>query len=116
MAHHFNNCQNRDHAKLFGADAFYDLSTSGVQASAIHDIQPQDYCWVASQEDGENITFSLYKFTGSRFALDSEGNSCRVLCGAFQRKESMPKTEASGNKYYSPFFDKNGNFKRQSVL
>ena len=116
MAHYFNNCQNRDHVALFGADAFYDLNTSGAQAAAVFDIRPQDHCVVASQEDGENITFSWYKFTGSRTALDSEGINCRVLCGIFQRKESLPKAEASVNKYYSPFFDKNGNFKRQSVL
>ena len=116
MAHYLNNSQNRDHVALFGADAFFDLSTDGAQAAVAYDIRPQDFCVVASQSAEGVITLCWYKFAGFRIARDNLGANCRVFCGTFVKSESMSKSEASTSSRYSRFFDKNGNFKRQSVL
>lgn len=116
MPHYLNNCANRDHKKLYGDDAFYDLDTSGSQATKHYDFRRGDLCVVASQPTAETITFAWYKFIEFRFFVDDKGMNCRVLFGTFEKDESMPKTDAAEHKYYLPFFDKNGNFKRQSVL
>ena len=48
--------------------------------------------------------------------MDDRQMQVRVLLGTFEKDETMPKAEAAKHKYYYPFFDKNGGFKRQSVL
>lgn len=116
MPHYLNNCANRDHKSLFGYDAFYDLDTTGIQATKHYEFRPGDFCVVASQPSAEIISFSWYKFKEFRLAVDDRGSNCRVLTGDFEKEESMPKKDAANHKYYRPFFDKNGNFKRQSVL
>jgi hypothetical protein len=116
MPHYLNNCVNRDHRALFGPDAFYDLDTSGSQAEKQFIFRPGEFCVVADQSIVDQVHFSWYKFTGSRLATDDLRQSVRVLLGTFEKEESMSKSEAAKHKYYRPFFDKNGNFKRQSVL
>lgn len=116
MPHYLNNCANRDHRSLFGPDAFYDLDTSGSQAKKQFGFRPGEYCVVASQPKPDLVRFAWYKFIESQLALDDKQVSVRVLRGTFEKEESMSKAEAAIHKYYRPFFDKNGNFKRQSVL
>lgn len=116
MPHYLNNCKNRDHQKLFGPDAFYDLDTFGLQAQKQFGIRPDEFCVVASQPVSGQIRFVWYKFSGYRLAIDDIQNNVRVLLGKFEKEETMTKAEAASHKYYRPFFDKNGNFKRQSVL
>ena len=116
MPHYLNNCQNRDHVDLFGEDAFYDLDTTGPQASLKPDIRAGDYCVVVSQPDSENLRFSWFKFTSFRYATDKSGKNCQVFSGTFEKSEQVPRAGAPQHKYYRPFFDKNGHFKRQSVL
>jgi hypothetical protein len=116
MPHYLNNCVNRDHRHLFGPDAFYDLDTSGSQATKQAGFRPGDYCVVASQPQPDLVRFAWYKFTGFLLAVDDKQVSVRVLQGTFEKETSMSKAEAAADKYYRPFFDKNGNFKRQSVL
>ena len=116
MPHYLNNCKNRDHRHHYGPDAFYDLDTSGVQAKKQFIFRPGDWCVVASEPKPGEIKFSWYKFTGSRLAKDKTEWEARVLCGTFEKEESMSKPEAALHKYYRPFFDKNGNFKQQSVI
>ena len=116
MTHYLNNCKNRDHVGIFGDDAFYDLDTIGPQASLKPDIRTRDYCVVVSQPEGENLLFTWFKFASFRYAADKTGNVCQVFCGVFEKSEQVPRAEAPQHKYYRPFFDKNGHFKRQSVL
>ena len=44
----FNNCRCRDHVGLFGATAFYDLNTTGLQAKMATSLKPGQECVVAS--------------------------------------------------------------------
>lgn len=116
MAHYLNNCVNRDHRTLFGPDAFFDLDTSGQQAMKQFGFKPGEFCVVASQPEPDLVKFTWFKFTGTRLAVDDRKMNVRVLLGTFEKEEAMSKAEAVVHKYYRPFFDKNGNFKRQSVL
>jgi hypothetical protein len=117
VARYLNNCANRDHVALFGQDAFYDLDTSGRQASKQALFKPDDYCVVASEPNAGVIRFAWYRFTGSRLAADeARKTQVRVLLGKFVKEESMTKEEAVSHKQYHPFFDKNGKFRRDAVL
>jgi len=116
MPHYLNNCKNRDHARIYGADAFYDLDTSGRQAEKQFSFRPGDWCVVASEPIPGHIRFAWYKFTSSRLAADETQQQVRVLCGTFEKEETVPRGEAPSHKYYRPFFNKNGDFKQQSVI
>ncbi|WP_146204539.1 hypothetical protein [Massilia glaciei] len=101
---------------MFGPDAFYELDTSGSQAEKQFGFRPGEFCVVASQPSPGQVRFDWYKFTSFRLDVDDERKSVRVLLGKFEKEETIPKVEAASHKYYYPFFDKNGNFKQQSVL
>jgi hypothetical protein len=116
MPHYLNNCANRDHKAIYGPDVFYDLNTWGSQAENQFLFRPGEFCVVASQPAPDMIRFAWYKFTDSRLMSDEKQQQVRVLCGSFVKEESMAKADAVIAKYYFPFFDKNGNFKRQSVI
>lgn len=114
---YFNNCGNRKHQEIYGADAFYDLNTVGGQAKMATNLRPGDICIVASYEDKKKtiVKMSWYKFLSDRLADDNSGTLCRVLCGEFQESEIILKTEAAKDERYSSFFTKAGSFKRPSV-
>ncbi|MDY0746674.1 hypothetical protein SNE35_19330 [Paucibacter sp. R3-3] len=116
MPHYLNNCKNRDHRSLFGPDAFYDLDTSGHQAAKQFIFSAGDWCVVATEPTLGWIRFAWHKFSSSRLATDEREMQVRVLCGTFVKEESMPKGEAASNKYYRPFFNKNGAFKQQAII
>jgi hypothetical protein len=116
MPHYLNNCKNRDHAKIYGPDAFYDLDTSGRQAEKQFIFRAGDWCVVANEPTSGIIRFAWYKFTESRLAADEKQYQVRVLYGKLEKEESIPKDEAVSHKYYRPFFNKNGHFKQQSVI
>ena len=116
MTHYLNNCANRDHKALFGADAFYDLNTDGYQAEMHVQLRLGESCVVASQPQSGVVLFSWYTFFGYRLTKDEKGIPVRVLDGTFVKEESMAKDRAGRHDSYRIFFDKNGNFKRRSVL
>jgi len=49
---YFNNCRKRNHVQLYGANAFFDLETTGPQAKVAHrlnnDLSINDECIVAT--------------------------------------------------------------------
>jgi hypothetical protein len=118
MPHYLNNCKNRDHAKLYGPGAFYDLDTTGtqVQAWANARMRPGDWCVVANEPQTGLIRFAWYKYTESKLDEDENQWRVRVLCGVFEKEESMSKAAAFANKYYRPFFNKNGHFLQRSII
>ncbi len=116
MPRYLNNCKNRNHSKIYGPDAFYDLDTSGPQAQKQFIFRPGDWCIVASEPTPGVIRFAWYKFTSSRLAADEKQQQVRVLCGAFEKEELVPRAEAPSNKYYAAFFNKKGDFKQVSVI
>lgn len=115
---YFNNCRCRDHAGLFGKTAFYDLNTFGLQASMAADIVCGQKCIVASYDDNGDVTFDWYDFKKETLETDP-GNrklKVRVFRGKKLRSETMSKRKAARTKPYSHFFNKNGEFKRLSVI
>ncbi len=113
---YFNNCRDRDHVALFGSGAFYDLSTTGVQATKATNLQIGQECVVATTAPEDNVTFSWYSFLREDVMSDDRGIDCRVFFGKFVSSETLSKVAATRDTRYSAFFDVKGNFKRQSVV
>ena len=114
----FNNCRARDHAGLFGAAAFYDLNTTGRQATMATNLERGEECIVATPARGGDIVFS--RFSLSREALmpdpDEPGTTVRVFFGNLIRSKRLSKAEAATTEPYSVFFNVIGNFKGLSVI
>ncbi len=113
---YFNNCQNRDHVRMYGRGAFYDLNTTGFQSTLARNLSVGQKCIVASTGDNGEIVFTRFSFLREDVMLDDRGIPCRVFFGAFIKSESYSKTAAASKKLFSAFFDINGNFKRHSVI
>ena len=110
-----NNCQNRNHVGIYGADAFYDLNTTGFQSTLAVNLTAGQPCIVASTGHNNEIVFSWYSFEREEVRRDDKGVLCRVFFGKFIKSEQYSKAEAAQKEPYTAFFDVNGNFKRHSV-
>lgn len=117
MVVYLNNCRGFDHADVYGTGAFYDLYSAGNKHSdKANNICVGQECIVASKTKDNNIVFSWYKFIREDSMIDEENKSVRVFFGDFIKSDNYSKRDAAKSALYSPFFDKNGNFKRQSVI
>ena len=116
MIVYFNNCQGREHAMMYGSGAFYDLGTVGFQANKANNLKVGQECIVAEPTRDNQIAFRWFSFSHETVMLDNADNPCRVFFGKFIKLDTRPKLDAARDGIYSPFFDKNGNFKRQSVI
>jgi len=112
----FNNCSGRDHVKLYGQGAFYDLDTTGRQSTQAKNLDVGQECVVATPATDGQITFSRFSFLHEEIKPDDIGSPCRVFFGPLLGSETLLKAEAAGNSPYSAFFNKNGHFKRHSVI
>lgn len=114
----FINCGNRDHKRLFGADAFFDLGVDGSQATMAKHLRPGDTCIVAryANRSRDTVTLSWISYTHETRQSDDEGIPQRVLHGTLQKMESLSKIAAAADLRYKQMFAKNGAFKRRSVL
>lgn len=110
-----NNCQNRNHVKLYGGDAFYDLGTTGFQSKLALNLPVGQKCIVASTGEENEIVFKWFSFKSEDVRRDDRGVLCRVFFGNFIKLEQYTKADAARKEPYSAFFDVNGNFKRHSV-
>lgn len=113
---YLNNCQNRDHVKIYGPSAFYDLNTTGFQSTLALNLPRGQKCVVATTGNENQIVFSWFSFLREEVRRDDRGVPCRVFFGEFIKAEEYSKTEAALNPAYTAFFDINGNFKRHSVI
>ncbi len=115
---YLNNCRRRDHAGLFGKTAFYDLNTFGLQASMARHIIAGEKCIVASYDDNGDVVFDWYSFKKETLETDPDDSrlKVRVFRGDKLRSETMTKRKAARTKPYRDFFNKNGDFKRPSVI
>jgi serine/threonine protein kinase len=113
---YLNNCLGRDHVRLFGKGAFYDLSTTGFQSTKARNLRFGQECIVATRGHDDEIVFSWFSFVREDVKRDDTGRPCRVFFGEFNRSEKYPKAEAVRKEPYSAFFDIHGNFKRHSVI
>lgn len=114
----FNNCANRNYIKIYGADAFYDLGTSGHQGDQAKNLRPGDLCIVASYQDKTkaSVKFSWFSFEKETLSVDENGEVQRVLRGAIKKTESMLKLQAAANPQYANMFNVLGHFKRHSAI
>ena len=112
-----NNCRQRDHRTIYANDdAFYDLATIGPQAEQATNIRAGDTCVVATLADEVGqITFTSFLFVREDIRRDTTGTLQRVLFGTKMESDTISKTGASQG-IYSAFFNKSGQFKRQSVI
>lgn len=116
MIVYLNNCNRREHERIYGSGAFYDLATVGYQATRANNLSVGQQCIVATPEKDGKIVFSWYEFLREAVKKDDEGNSCRVFFGHRIKSDTLSKGDAARDRLYSTFFDKDGNFKRQSVI
>ena len=111
----FNN-RGRDHKKLFGDDAVFDLDWPA---------QEKDWNRVRFGEAGRvlrwadkpkgNLIIDLYKLTGWRIANNPEtGGEVRIVQGTYQATETITYEQAL--RTHSHIFNKAGNLKQVSVL
>jgi hypothetical protein len=101
---------------MFGTGAFFDLNTTGHQATLANDISVGEQCVVASVPDEGSVTFDWYSFTSVQFERDDEGERFRVFFGKSIKSEVLSRRAAIRDKLYSRFFDNLGRFKQQSVI
>lgn len=114
--HLFNNCHNRQHAAMYGGGAFYDLDTTGFQATLANNLPVGETCVVASVNSTGEIIFDWYRFSRETVKADDTGTPCRAFFGDHLKTETRSRGEAMREGIYSRFFDINGHFKRRSVL
>jgi hypothetical protein len=114
--HLFNNCRNRSHAVMYGPGAFYDLDTTGHQATLANNLPADEQCIVASVAADGRIDFDWYRFKRERIRPDTTGKDCRVFFGDPIRSETRSRHAAMRDGLYSKFFDSLGRFKQRSVL
>jgi hypothetical protein len=112
----FNNCHGREHARMYGSGAFYDLNTSGYQATLANHLSVGEQCIVASPSSDGRIDFDWYSFLRETVKPDDTDTPCRVFFGRLIKSETLSRADAINDALYSTFFDINGNFKRHSVL
>jgi hypothetical protein len=113
----FNNCRDRDYPSIYGIDdAFYDLQETGDQAKKATTFRPGDEGIVATGIGSGRVRFASVRLARVEKRPDEKGKIERVFCGPTLQSETLSKGDAARDAQYSVFFDKNGNFKRQSVL
>jgi hypothetical protein len=101
---------------MYGSGAFYDLNTTGYQATVANNLPVGETCIVASLANDARINFDWYKFSRETVKPDDTRTPCRAFFGEHVKSETLSRGNAIRDGVYSKFFDKNGNFKRQSVI
>jgi hypothetical protein len=116
---YFNNCRNRDHERLFGRGAFYDLNVTGIQATQAVGLQAGQHCVVATTAPDNRVIFTWYLFVRERL-LRERGNTdltrYRVFVGDRLLAETFSKEAAAAHPRYRAFFNLKGHFKQQSTI
>ena len=110
-----SNCNRRQHARIYGSGAFYDLDVEGHQAKLATDISKGQKCVVATPTNpNENRDIAFEWFVLARIAIKRDVERsvlCRVFFGDKIDEETLSKGDADHHPLYQIFFDKNGNFK-----
>lgn len=113
-----NNCDARNHARFYPADgdavAFFDLDRG--QSAKLGKLTSGSECVVATPDGVRHIRFDWYTFSNDEKRPAPEGVDVRVLFGMKVRSERLTKQEALAQEPYSVFFEKDGGFRRGSVI
>jgi hypothetical protein len=112
-----NNCRGYPHAKTYGSGAFFDMGKTGKQAQYDLSMENGQLC-VVIRRDGDNDRLDWWKFTHAIDRLHPEDGRIpvRVFFGEWVKSVSLTRGGAIKTDPYCHFFDKNGNFKRHSIL
>jgi len=113
---YFNNCRGRDHVAIYGDGAFFDLNTTGQQATKALDLPVGQECVVATKDVKGKITFNWYSLLRETILPDDTGSPCRVFFGELITSETVGNDRAVRLKRYAPFFNVRRHFKQQSVI
>ncbi|MGP1346372.1 MAG: protein NO VEIN domain-containing protein [Phycisphaerales bacterium] len=113
---YFNNTRNRDHVKLYGSGAFFDLSRDGRQGTQARGLALGQLCVVAEKPSDGEVAFGWYSFSDEAMIRDPSGVPCRVFFGRHLGSETVPKEAAVASREYAAFFTRVGGFKRGSVF
>jgi hypothetical protein len=109
------NCNRRQHARMYGPGAFYDLDVEGHQAKLAKDISKGEKCVVATPKNpNKNRDIAFEWFVLARIAIKRDVERdvlCRVFFGDHIDEETLSKGDAARHPLYQIFFDTNGNFK-----
>jgi hypothetical protein len=114
--YYFNNSRRRPHGRLYGSGAFFDLNTTGVQRRQARNLMPGEECIVATPDRDGAIVFSWFSFAREEMREDETGTPVRVLFGRHLKSERLSKGDAASDPRFQVLFDRNNNFKRQSVF
>src|ERR1043165_6488090 len=106
---YFNNCHKRNHVRLYGKEAFFDLETTGPQAEVAsrlaNELSVGDKCIVATPDiEGDtscDITFDSYRFLRHVVMPDPDRNvRCHAYFGKLIKTETMSRAEAIEHPVY----------------
>jgi hypothetical protein len=118
-----NNLHGREHEKIFGHQAFFDLNLFGQQAAMLRNIPSQQECIVVSYKNKKRadkdpiVEFKTYILQKEAFCeSENVGVFCRVFFGEIKETISMLKSEALKMPSYAPLFNKVGHFKQRSII
>src|SRR5262245_56425503 len=98
--HFFNNCKARDHERLFGPGAFFDLDTTGHQATLATELGTGEQCIVVEPGPDGALTFDWYTYQRDETMPDDAGIVCRVLFGDLIKTETRSKADAISDGLY----------------
>jgi len=107
---YLNNCEGKDHAQLYGKDAFFDLYTDDPQPKK---LVPGQECLVATRTKDGQITFCWFSFS-HRSKNVFASRDCKVFHGNLVKKLG-PYSIAKAVLVVPVFFTKNGGFKRWKI-
>jgi hypothetical protein len=89
-----NNCLAYEHARFYGAGAFFDLNRTGGQAAMATDIQRGDECVVATptrRREVEEVEFVWFRFSREEHAKPDRAG-CRASPRLFWRTNQVGDT------------------------
>ena len=112
----FNNCKCRDHVKLYGAGAFFDLDADGHQGNLALNLPVGQRCVVASYEDDGRVMFKWFLLSEEKLMSDENDGKSRVFIGKLINKKVLTKDAAAKSPCYSTLFNRRGQFKQVSVI
>jgi hypothetical protein len=111
MPVYFNNSRGKNHAALYGKDAFYDLYTTQRGPKS---LTPGQKCVVAIRAKNKAVSFRYFLFSHAGVS-QYDGRPCRVFYGNFT-KQSGPYSQKDAALIEPIFFNKNGHFNQWAVL
>jgi hypothetical protein len=97
---YFNNCHRREHARMYGKGAFYDLDRTGFQARLAKNLAVGEQCIVATPAPDGQITFTWFSFVREDIKPDDTGTLCRVLFGTHIKSDQCSKASAAKDGLY----------------